>query len=81
MDERIGVDHLQRGGEGKDVFRLQAEKGRRGQAQHRAQPFPARQQAVVHGFLEPGLGGDGVEAMAEVAFHQCAAFGEDGLDL
>ena len=81
VDEGIGVDHLQRGGEGHRRIRRQAEQGGGGQAQHGAKPFPARKQAVVHGFLEPPLHGDAVEAVPEVGFHLRAAFGEDRLDL
>ena len=81
MDEGIRVDHFQRGGEGHHRFGAQAEQGGGGQAQHRAEAFAAREEAVIHGFLESSLHGNGVEAMLKVRLHLRAAFGEDRLDL
>ena len=41
----------------------------------------AREEAVIHGFLESSLHGNGVEAVLKIRLHLRAAFGEDRLDL
>ena len=81
VDEGVRVDHFQRGGEGHYRFGAQAEQGGGGQAQHRTEALAACEEAVIHGFLESSLHGNGVEAVLKIRLHLRAAFGEDCLDL
>ena len=75
------MEHFQRGGEGHHRFGAQAEQGGGGQAQHRTEALAACEEAVIHGFLESSLHGNGVEAVLKIRLHLRAAFGEDCLDL
>ena len=47
----------------------------------REEALAAREEAVIHGFLESSLHGNGVEAVLKIRLHLRAAFGEDRLDL
>lgn len=60
---------------------LRPNQGGGGQAQHRTEALAAREEAVIHGFLESSLHGNGVEAVLKIRLHLRAAFGEDRLDL
>ena len=53
MDQGVGVDHLQGAGHGQGFARVAPHCFRRGQAQNGPQPFPAHEQAVVHGLGQP----------------------------
>ena len=53
VDERVGVDHLDRRRERQHVLGVAPERLGRGQGQHRPDALAARQQRVAHGLHQP----------------------------
>ena len=64
MDERVGVDELERGRERQHARRVAAERARGGQREHRPDALAAREQRVAHRLLEARGGGLAGEAQA-----------------
>ena len=53
VDERVGVDHLDRGRDRQDLLGIAAERLRGRESQHRPDALAAGQQRVAHRLLEP----------------------------
>lgn len=81
VDEGVRVDHFQRGGEGITASALRPNRAAVDRHSTGRRRLAAREEAVIHGFLESSLHGNGVEAVLKIRLHLRAAFGEDRLDL
>ena len=82
VDERIGVDHLQRAGRRQHRLHPAAHRLRPRDHQHRAQPLPPREDAVAHGAVKGGgraaLGG---QDALERRVHRARAVLHVGLEI
>ncbi len=70
VDQRVGMDQLERGCEGQHVGGVESHRGRRGQSEHGADPLARREQRVAHRLLQPVGGRIPGEAQPdEIALH------------
>src|SRR3954452_7515218 len=73
VDERVGVDELDRRREREHRFGIHADCAGGGKREHRPDPLAAREQRIAHRLLEPGRFGVGGEAqLDEVALDRVA---------
>src|SRR5205807_578195 len=64
VDERVGVDQLDRGGEREEVVQFVPQGLGGGEREHRPDALAARQKGVAHRLVEPGRRGLAREAQA-----------------